>query len=175
MGLFDNLKKAANAVAKEAEKGFNSFQKDVQTAFDQRLQPQQPQQQQYAPQQPQQQYAPQPAPYCAKSIYPATTDQTQRIYEIITRRFPQFEVRCNVTVNSLLPAAHPKCIPITYLLCQNSTPKMAVILMHQKQHGGMNLKGTDAACVQLGIPTMHLYHEYENAEDYIIGKINSLM
>jgi len=169
MGLFDDLKKAANAVAKEAEKGFSNFQKDVQTAFEQ---PSQPQQQQYASQQP---YAPQSAPYCAKPIYPATTDQTQRIYEIITRRFPQLEVRRNVPVNLLLPSAHPGCMPIAYLLCQNGAPKMAVLLMHQKQRNGMNRKGTEAACAQLGIPTMRLYHEYENAENYIAEKISKTL
>lgn len=167
MGLFDKLKKTVEDIAAEAGRNKDDLQKEIEKVLGQRPQQTQPSSTSGRTVNASSQTV---SDACAR--YPETTDQTQRIYEILTRRFPQFEVRCNVPVNSLLPAAHPKCIPITYLLCQNSTPKMAVILMHQKQHGGMNQKGTDAACVQLGIPYMHLYHEYENAENYIAEKIN---
>jgi len=166
MGLFDKLKKTVEDIAAEAGKNKDDLQKEIEKVLG-------PRPQQTQPSSDSGRTVNQPAGnvFRACPVYPESTDQTQRVYEIICRNFPELQVQCHVPVNALMPSAHPKCMPITYLLLQNNVPRVAVILMNQKQHSGMSVKATDSACTALGIRCFHLYHEYENAETYIVGKI----
>ena len=170
MGLFDKLKKAVDDIAAEAGKNKDDLQKEIEKVLGPRPQQTQP----YSDSGRTVDY-PAANVHNACAIYPESTDQTQRVYDIICRNFPELQVQCHVPMIALMPTAHPKCMPITYLLLQNNAPRAAIILMHQKQHSGIPVKASDSACASLGIRYIHLYHEYENAEAYVVGRIREAL
>ena len=166
MGLFDSLKKNLSNLADEVVSHKDDLQKELQ-----RFQSQQSSASGSAYSDPQ---AASPR-FTTERKYPESYDQSSRIEEIILRNFPDYELQRNVRANALLPQAHPACEPISFLLCRDGRPRLAIVLTNVNRHSGMPLKGTDSACKAIGIPCMHLYHEYENSEGYIIYKVNSLI
>lgn len=168
MGLFDSLKKNLGSIADELSSHKDDLQKELQ-----RFQSQQSHSYGNSYQSGTDSSAkPQ---YTTQRVYPESYDQSRRIEEILSRNFPEFVIRRDVAVNELLPGVNPSCEPITFLLCRDDRACLAIVLTIVSRHSGLPLKGTDAACRQLGIPYMHLYQEYENAEGYIVDKINSLL
>ena len=100
--------------------------------------------------------------FMAKAIYPEGYDQSKKFDEIMARHFPADAVRKNVSVSELAPYAHPACLPISYLIYKEGIPRVAVLLMPHKAHGGLNVNGTIDVCHALHIQPLNFYHEYEN-------------
>ena len=177
MGLFDSILKE---VSKEVTKYKNDIQKEVTNLTGKAFNPTQ-----NSAQQNQTQYSQQSAPAnqnftqpVANSVYPAPiypkgTDRSAPFDDIISRNFSDCEVYRNVPASSLEPMCHPACTPVSYLFCKGGQPYLAVVHVHTNNYMGMNVLGTKKICSSKGIRYLRFYHEYENAENYVVSRIRS--
>lgn len=158
MGLFDSLKKD---VLKNIK---NSVPEDFLNLA-----------KQAAPQKAQPQSAPQTQ--TSAPAYPepvrqqAVPDQFPKFDAIITAHFSEYEVRRNLPARELLPECHPACTPVQFMFYKDGKPVLAVVLVKTNNYRGMNVLGTKKICDAMNIPYLRFYHEYENAEDYVVQRI----
>lgn len=93
---------------------------------------------------------------------------------ILQRNFPMWQITENVSISTLTPSAHPKCMPVTFML-QNGTQKFAFFVMRDGQQSGMPYKGTLSTLKELRIKSTHCISCYKNEESYVVNRINQAM
>ena len=170
MGLFDSLKKAVNTDALKnvvgddvLEKLGQAVQQGMEKAGIDSAKPSSTTGQ-AEPAQPEVQH-----PVPQKAVFVA--DRFNDFDAIISRNFPDFEVRRNVSADTLQPGCHPACAPVQFLFYRDGSPVLAVVLVKTNNYRGMNVVATKKICENLGIRYIRFYHEYENAEDYVVKRI----
>lgn len=177
MGLFDSLKKSLQDLSNEVEKHKDDIQKGLDMLSNQGSQSARSNDSassaQYASRTPDQSS-------CAddNSVYPgpvttAHVDRFNDFDDIIVRNFPDHEVRRNVPASELKPGCHPACTPVQFMFYSGGEPVLAVVLVRTNNYGGMNVKATKKICEDLGIKYIRFYHEYENAESYVVERIKN--
>lgn len=174
MGLFDSLKNIVNsdAVKKAVSEGGDVLEKLGQTVSKElgvqgnsanETAASQPVVRESAPEQ----NYPQAKPSAT------VEDQFPKFDAIISRNFADCEVRRNVPASELQPGCHPACTPVQFMFYRDSKPVLAVVLVRTNNYRGMNVVATKKICEELGIKYIRFYHEYENAEDYVVGRIKN--
>ena len=164
MGLFDSLKskinseaveKIVNTVQQEVDKAVNTVSESVNSKPAQTSQP-----------------AAEAAPaYTEPKKTAVIRDRFNDFDDIISRNFTDIEVRKNVPAAELEPGCHPACTPVQFMFYRNSAPVLAVVLVKENNYRGMNVVATKKICEKLGIKYIRFYHEYENAESYVVDRI----
>lgn len=182
MGLFDSLKKSLQDLSNEVEKHKDDIQKGLDLLSNQGSQNDRSNKsdsyglsgQDNAP-------APDHSScFDDNSVYPgpvttALVDRFNDFDGIIARNFPDHEVRRNVPASELQPGCHPACTPVQFLFYSGGKPVLAVVLVRTNNYGGMNVKATKKICEDLGIKYIRFYHEYENAESYVVERIKKYL
>ena len=173
MGLFDKFIKAVgDATEKAVDAAFakaNAPKQETQTT---------PAQQPSAPA-----VQAQPADADAERIYGENghyelnrsfNRDTAYFRDILQRNFPMWQIQESVSITSLNPSAHPKCMPVTFML-QNGGQKFAFFVMRDGQQSGMPYVGTKNTLKQLGIKSTHCISCYKNEESYVVNRIKQAM
>lgn len=165
MGLFDSLKKNLGNIdlgniAKEAEKYKEDLQKNLGKFGVQQSTP--------APEK-KEPVEEEPVYYQPKKR--AAEDQFPKFDDIISRNFPDYEVRRNLPASELMSDCHPACTPIQFMFYKDGAPVLAVVLVRENNYRGMNVLGTKKICDAKNIKYIRFYHEYENNETYVVNRI----
>ncbi|MBO7649856.1 MAG: hypothetical protein J6S79_03835 [Lachnospiraceae bacterium] len=175
MGLFDKI---VNSIFNETKKAVDAVipptQKPAQNAA---LTP-----------------APAPAPVQSAPQAPAYDPDAERIYredggydfndsfhrdaayfrDILVRNFPGWTLEENVPITRFAADAHPKCIPVTFLM-SNGGSQFAFFVMPINKTNGLPYKGSKEALKQAGIKTVHCIECYKNEESYVVNRIRNAM
>ncbi len=169
MGFLDSLKKGIESVAKEVDLHKDDLTKELEKFANQAKNtvnnvsgnnnasvPQQDAEPKY-----------QAVPVMKREV----DDQFSKFDDIIARNFADCEVRRNLPARELDPACHPACTPVQFMFYKNGAPSLAVVLVKENTYRGMNVIGTKNICDRLNIRYIRFYHEYENAEEYVVNRI----
>lgn len=95
--------------------------------------------------------------------------------ELISQKFPEYEVECEVAAVRLDPAAHPKCTPIQFLFSKNKQPILAVVIVKDNNYRGRNVKETQLICEKRGITYVRFFEEQPNHEEYVVTRIKKFL
>ena len=143
------------------------------------------------------QNAPAPAPAAAAPVaetVPAADPDAERIYnedgsyefndafhrdiayfrDILARNFSDFTIEENVPISRFAADAHPKCIPVTFLLSKGGT-NFAFFVMPLNKVPGLPYTGSKKALRAAGIKTVHCIDCYKNEESYVVNRIRNAM
>lgn len=93
---------------------------------------------------------------------------------ILDRNFPNWTIEENVPITALNASAHPKCMPITFLMSDGAR-KFAFFVMRDGQQNGMPYVGSCENLHDLGIRKTHCITCYKNEEAYVVNRINQAM
>ncbi len=169
MGLFDSLKKSIENVAKEVDLHKDDLTKELEKFADQAKNTVNNAVGNNNTSLPQQKSAPvyQAVPVMKREV----ADQFAKFDDIISRNFADCEVIRNLPARELAPSCHPACTPVQFMFYTNGVPSLAVVLVKENTYRGMNVIGTKKICEDLNIRYIRFYHEYENAEDYVVNRI----
>ena len=140
--------------------------------------------------------APAPAPQPAAETITATVNNpdAERIYDedgkyefndtfnrdtayfrdIIQRNFADYTIEENVPITRFDASAHPKCIPVTFLLSKGGY-SFAFFVMPINKTNGLPYKGSKQALRAAGIKTVHCINCYKNEEAYVVNRIKAAM
>lgn len=102
---------------------------------------------------------------------PATKDPDTYFTQIFSSEFPQYSVRRNVRFDT----GRADAVPVTYLICKESDPVLAVIVCDKHLYGRKRLSVTIDGCQAQGIPAQCYYSQFRNDRDYVIGRLGQVL
>ena len=94
--------------------------------------------------------------------------------DILVRNFPDWNLEENVPITRFDASAHPKCIPVTFLMTQGAST-FAFFVMPLNKTNGLPYQGSKKALRQAGIKTVHCIKCYKNEEKYVVNRIRNAM
>lgn len=140
--------------------------------------------------------APAPAPQAAAPVVntPAADPDAERIYRedggydfndsfhrdaayfrnILVKNFPDWSLEENVPITRIDASAHPKCIPVTFMMSK-AGQNFAFFVMPINKTNGLPYKGSKQALKAAGIKTVHCIECYKNEESYVVNRIRNAM
>lgn len=106
-----------------------------------------------------------------KQPAPAAKDPDPYFTQILSSGFPQYTVRRNVPFDT----GRADAVPVTYLVCKESDPVLAVIVCDKHLYGRKRLSVTTDACQAQGLPVQCYYSQFRNDRDYVIGRLGQVL
>lgn len=105
------------------------------------------------------------------SAAPTFADADAWFTQILSSDFPRYTVRRNARYDT----SRPDAIPVTYLVCAENDPVLAVILCDKHLYGRKRLMVTLDACQAEGIPTQCYYTQFRNDRAYVTARLGEVL
>lgn len=88
---------------------------------------------------------------------------------LFTKHFPDLRVFRNKRM------AGPNDVPVTFLLCRDDTPVLAIILCDSKEYDKEWITNTMKACEDYSIPVQRYYRDFRNEASYVVKRIRDVI
>lgn len=159
MGLFDKLKKDLLDMAKKTITDIIEDKLDVDTSPDSSTTPYK------------EPAKPVPAGAPAADAYAFRGTAEEYFAKILSGCFPQYEVQRQVRIAE----EGTDSIPLTFQLCQQGQPVLAVIVCDKHLYGYKRFRNTVNACKLKGLPVQCYYTQFRNEANYVTERLGQVL
>ena len=101
-------------------------------------------------------------------ILETSYEMEKRFTRILHKNFGFYRIHENVAIEE---GFHP----ISYMLLEEKTPKVAILLCNSRSYNTKPIQNTMQMCKDANIPVLRFYKDFRNDEDYICNRIKSVL
>lgn len=94
---------------------------------------------------------------------------------IVTKRFPGAEVKINVPLSEITADAPEKAKTVDVLVLKGGMAKAAILIVPKNSFNTLAISNTMAACEKSGVTAFRFMREFSNKEDYVAGRIGTVL
>lgn len=107
----------------------------------------------------------------ASNARTSQSDVEAHFSRIFSDSFSQYEVRRQIR----LPEAGDDSIPLTFQLCRQGQPVLAVIVCDKHLYGYKRFRNTIDACQRKGLPVQCYYTQFRNETSYVKERLGQVL